>query len=29
MFRATHIDHVEIYVADIAAATEWYGEYLA
>ena len=26
MFRATHIDHVEIYVADIAAAAKWYGK---
>jgi catechol-2,3-dioxygenase len=26
MFRATHIDHVEVYVSDIAAAAKWYGD---
>jgi catechol-2,3-dioxygenase len=26
MFQAEHIDHVEVYVADIAAAAKWYGE---
>jgi catechol-2,3-dioxygenase len=26
MFQATHIDHVEVYVADIPAAEKWYGK---
>lgn len=28
MFQAAHIDHVEVFVSDIAASAEWYGKVL-